>query len=204
MAEPPCHSPYLTLIVHGAREGPLPRAQVSSLLALPCPLSGLPTPPGGVDAPPCSTSLGVAIVAALVKPKAKRPRATAGWCCSCADDLPVIPAPDIPRPLLVLLGGEPRRPYLHWPLARGCLAAVLQGLAVAPLSPPPPPVWGRLLAALLCCPPPPPPPPPRRGPVSPVCGAATAVVPSPSGSGLSLEGGGCPLAVTPPSRSWPP
>ena len=42
VAEPLCRPPSLTLSVHSAREGPTPRAQVSSLWALPCPLPGVP------------------------------------------------------------------------------------------------------------------------------------------------------------------
>ena len=90
MAEPLCRPPNLTLSVHGAREGPAPRAQVSLLLALPCPLFGLPVPLGGAGAPSCSTSPGAVIAAVLVKPKAKRPRAAAGRCCSCVGVLPSI------------------------------------------------------------------------------------------------------------------
>ena len=78
VAEPPCRPPSLTLTV-GARGGPAPRAQVSSLWALPCPLPGVSDPLGGADALPCPSSLGDVMVAALVKPRAKRPRATAGW-----------------------------------------------------------------------------------------------------------------------------
>ena len=68
MAAPLCRLPSLTLSVHSAREGPAPRAQVSSLLALPCPVPGVLAPLGGACAPPCSTSLGDVIVAVLVKP----------------------------------------------------------------------------------------------------------------------------------------
>ena len=41
VAEPLCRPPSLTLGVHGASEGPAPRAQVSSLWALTCPLPDL-------------------------------------------------------------------------------------------------------------------------------------------------------------------
>ena len=145
---------------------------MSSLLALPCPLSGPPTPPGGADTHPCSTSRGAAIVAALVKPKAKTPHATAGRCCSCVDYLPVIPAPDTPRPLLVLLGVESPGD----PACTGRLPTVVwrrfSGGWLWPPCLPPPPAWGRLLAALLWCPPPPPPPPPPLGAgvLRPLCG----------------------------------
>ena len=52
VAEPLCRPPSLTLSVHGAREGPAPRAQVSSLWALPCPLPGVSDPLGGAGALP--------------------------------------------------------------------------------------------------------------------------------------------------------
>ena len=78
VAESPCRPPSLTLSVHGMREGPAPRAQVSLLWALLCPLPGVSDPLGGADALPCPSSLGDITVAALVKPKAKRPRAAAG------------------------------------------------------------------------------------------------------------------------------
>ena len=78
VAEPLCRPPSLTLSVHGARGGPAPRAQVSSLWALPCPLPGVSNPLRGAGAPPCSSSLGDVTVAALVKPRAKKPRAVAG------------------------------------------------------------------------------------------------------------------------------
>ena len=78
VAEPPCRPPSLTLSVHGEREGPMPRALVSSLWALPCPLPGDSDPLGDVDTLPCPSSSGGVTVATLVKPKAKRPRAAAG------------------------------------------------------------------------------------------------------------------------------
>ena len=160
VAEPPCRPPCLTLTVHGAREGPSPRTQVSSPLALPCPLSWPPTPPGGADAPPCSTSLGAAIVAALVKPKAKRPHETAGRRCSCLDNLPVIPAPETPRPLLVLLGVESD------PACTGHLPAIVwrrfSGGWLWP-SCPPASCMGPAGCPPVLPPPPPPPPPPGRG-----------------------------------------
>ena len=53
VAEPPCRPPSLTLTVHGAREGPVPRAQVSLLWALLCPLPGVSDPLGGADTFPC-------------------------------------------------------------------------------------------------------------------------------------------------------
>ena len=56
VAEPPCRPPSLTLSVHGAREGPAPRAQVSSLWVPPCPLPGVSDPLGGADALPCPSS----------------------------------------------------------------------------------------------------------------------------------------------------
>ena len=68
----------LTLSVHSTREGPAPRAQVSSLWALPCPFPGVSDPLGGANALPCPSSLGDVTVAALVKPKAKRLLAAAG------------------------------------------------------------------------------------------------------------------------------
>ena len=77
-AEPQCRPPSLTLSVHGAREGPAPRAQVSSLWALPCPLTGVSDPLEGADALPCPSSPGGITAADLVKPRAKRPRAAAG------------------------------------------------------------------------------------------------------------------------------
>ena len=76
-AGPPCRPPGLTLSVHGAREGSAPRAQVSSLWALPCPLPRVSDPLGGVDALPCPSSCGGVTAADLVKPKAKRLRAVA-------------------------------------------------------------------------------------------------------------------------------
>ena len=60
-----------TLCVPGAREGPAPRARVSSLWALPCPLPGVSNPLGGADALPCPSSLGAVTVAAPVKPSSK-------------------------------------------------------------------------------------------------------------------------------------
>ena len=78
VAEPPCRPPSLTLSVHGAREGPAPRAQVSLLLALPCPLPGASDPLGGADSLPFPSSLDGITAVDLVKPKAKRPRAAAG------------------------------------------------------------------------------------------------------------------------------
>ena len=78
LAEPPCRPPSLTLSVHGAREGPAARAQVSSLRALPYPLPWVSDPLGGTDTLPCPSSLGNVTVAALVKLGAKRPRAAAG------------------------------------------------------------------------------------------------------------------------------
>ena len=61
----------------GAREGPAPRAQVSLLWALLCPLPGVSDLLGGADALPCPSSLGDVTVAAAVKPRAKRLRAAA-------------------------------------------------------------------------------------------------------------------------------
>ena len=78
VAEPLCRPPSLTLSVHGAREGPAPRAQVSSLWALPCPLPGVSDPLGGADALPFPSSPGDVTAADLVKPRAKRPRTAAG------------------------------------------------------------------------------------------------------------------------------
>ena len=65
------------LSVHGTREGHAPSAQVAVLWALPCPLPGFSDPLRGADAFPCASSLGNATGAALVKPRAKRPRAAA-------------------------------------------------------------------------------------------------------------------------------
>ena len=106
VAEPPGRPPSLTLSVHAAREGPAPRAQVSSLWALPCPLPGVSDPLGGADALPFPSSPGSIIAADLVKPRAKRPRAVAGQWHPGAGALLAVPAPAAPRPLLGLLGVE--------------------------------------------------------------------------------------------------
>ena len=63
--------PSLTLSVHGVREGPAPRAPVSSLWALPCPLPVVSDPLGGADALPFPSSRGGTTAADLVKPRAK-------------------------------------------------------------------------------------------------------------------------------------
>ena len=72
VAEPPCRPPSLTLCVHGAREGPVPRAQVSSLLALPCPLPGASDPLGGVGSLPFPSSPDGITAVDLVKPRAPK------------------------------------------------------------------------------------------------------------------------------------
>ena len=106
VAEPPCRPPSLTLSVHGAREGPAPRAQVSSLLARPCPLPGVSAPLGGVDSLPVPSSPDGITAVDLVNPRAKRPRAAAGrWRPGVGATL-AVPAPAAPRPLLGLLGVE--------------------------------------------------------------------------------------------------
>ena len=78
VAEPSCRPPSLTLSVNGAREGPAPRVQASSLWTLPCPLPGVSDPLGGTGALPFPSSLGGVTAADLVKPRAKRPRAATG------------------------------------------------------------------------------------------------------------------------------
>ena len=104
MAEPPCRPPSLTLSVHGAREGPAPRAQVSSLVARPCPLPGVSAPLGGVGSLPVPSSPDGITAVDLVKPRAKRPRAAAGrWRPGAGASL-AVPGPAAPRPLLGLLG----------------------------------------------------------------------------------------------------
>ena len=56
-ARPHAVSLRLPIGVLGAREGPAPRAQVASELALPCPSPGASDPLGGADAPLCPSSL---------------------------------------------------------------------------------------------------------------------------------------------------
>ena len=150
-AEPPCRSPSLTLSVHGAREGPAPRAQVSSLLALPCPLPGASDPLGGADSLPFPSSPSGITAVDLVKPRAKRPRAAAGRWRPDADALLAVAAPAAPRPLLGLLGVESPGD----PACTGCLPAAVgrrcaEGWPRSPCPPPPLPLRGRLLAALPC------------------------------------------------------
>ena len=78
VAVPPCRPPSLTLSVHSVREGPAPRARVSSLWALPCPSPGVFDPLRGAEALPFPPSPGGVTAANLVKARAKRPRAAAG------------------------------------------------------------------------------------------------------------------------------
>ena len=104
LAEPLCRPPSLTLSVHGAREGPAPRAQVSSLWAFPCPFPGVSDPLGGADALPFPASPGGITAADMVKPRVKRTRAAAGRWRPGAGALLAVPAPVAPRPLLGLLG----------------------------------------------------------------------------------------------------
>ena len=150
VAEPLCRPPSLTHSVHGAREGPAPRAQVSSLLALPCPLPGASNPPGGADSLPFPSSLDGITAVDLVKPSAKSPHAAAGrWRLGAGALLDVL-APAAPRPLLGLLGvespGDPactgRLPAaVGRPCARGWLRSPCPSL---------PPLRSCPLAALLC------------------------------------------------------
>ena len=78
VAEPPCPPPppSLTLTQRESRT----RAKGSGVFAvgLPCPLPGVSAPLGGADALPCPSCRGNVTVAALVKPRAKRPPAAAG------------------------------------------------------------------------------------------------------------------------------
>ena len=154
MAQPPYCPPSLTLSVHGAREGPAPRAQVSSLLALPCPLPGVSHPLRGANALPCPSSRGDITVAALVKPRAKRPRAAAGV-LGLAPCSPRWPPP--PRdPAWACWGWRALATQLA-PVA--CLRLWNGGLPRAGWgtpAPPPPLLRGCRLAAPLCRPPPPP------------------------------------------------
>ena len=149
LAEPPCRPPSLTLSVHGAREGPAPRAQVSSLWALPCPLPGVSNPLGGADTIPLPSSPGGITAADLVKPRAKRPCAAAARWRPGAGALLAVPAPAAPRPRLGLLRmespGDPactgRLPTaVGWRCAKGWLKSP---------CPPPPPLRGCRLAALM-------------------------------------------------------
>ena len=86
MAEPLCRPPSLTLSVHGARERPAPRAQVSLLWALPCPLPGVSDSLGGADALPYPSSPAAVTVADLVKPSESCGNNTG--CCSGAGVAP--------------------------------------------------------------------------------------------------------------------
>ena len=95
VARPHAVSLSLPLGVPSAREGPAPRAQVASELALSCPSPGASAPLGGADAPLCSSSRcgGANIAGALVMPNANRPReALARGCTHPLADGPA-PAP---------------------------------------------------------------------------------------------------------------
>ena len=185
MAEPPCRPPNLTLSVHGAREGPAPRAQVSLLWALPCPLPGFSDPLGGADALPFPSSPDGITAVDLVKPRAKRPRVAAGRWRPWARALLALPAPAAPRPLLGLLGVEsPGDPACtgHLP------AAVGRRCAEGWLKPPPPPP--SLAGMPAGCRPVPLPPPwggrsgPRGG-----CDAVVAAPPSAGAQPVAEAGG---------------
>ena len=128
----------LTLSVYGAREGPAPRAQVSSLLARQCPLPGVSTPLGGVGSLPVPSSPDGITAVDLVKPRVKRPRAAAGRWRPGAGALLAVPAPAAPRPLLGLLGVEsPGDPACtrRLPVAVGRWCA--EGWLRSPCPPPP-------------------------------------------------------------------
>ena len=173
MAEPPCRPRSLTLSVHGAREGPAPRAQVFSLWALPCPLPGVSDPLGGADVLPFPSSPGGIIAADLVKPRAKRPRAAAGRWRPGAGALLAVLAPASPRPRLGLLGMEsPGDPACTGRLPAAVGRRFAEGWLGSPCPPPPLPCGAAAARGL---------------------GAGSAAAPSCNGGIKSVEGAGRPL-----------
>ena len=155
VAEPPCRPPSLTLSVHGAKKGPVPRAQVSSLWALPCPLPGVSDPLTGTDTLPFPSSPGIT-AADLVKPSAKRPRAAAWRWRPGAGALLAVPAPAAPRPCLSLLGVEsPGDPACTGRLPAALGRRCAEGWLESPYPPPNPCGAADWLPSCASAPPPP-------------------------------------------------
>ena len=108
---------------------------MSSLLALPCPLPGASDPLRGADSLPFPSSPDGITAVNLVKPTAKRPKATGKRPVQAG--LPGLSAPSKPKRGRGVAGaGKALGSGRHRPAAaRG--AAVCRGLAEVPLPPPP-------------------------------------------------------------------